>query len=222
MAAHSRQSAVGGAASAGSTRPSTGFQLPGPLPDLGKPGLSLSIVPQPFPSCPFGSYYRDVRFPRILIWIFLTPIALLAACNRGAHPAQTDKAAPDFTVSDGTTSVHLASYRGKVVLLNFWWSECAPCLEELPSLLELHHQMPSLAILAVSIDDDAATYSRFLVRHHVDLITVRDPSESAAQLYHTDMWPETYLIDRNGIIRRKFVGPQDWTSPEIRNYLNSL
>ena len=163
-----------------------------------------------------------MRFPRILIWVFLTPIALLAACNRGAHPAQTGKAAPDFTVSDGTTTVHLASYRGKVVLLNFWWSECAPCLEELPSLLELHHEMPSLAILAVSIDDDQATYSRFLVRHHVDLITVRDPSESTAQLYHTDMWPETYLIDRNGIIRRKFVGPQDWTSPEIRNYLSSL
>jgi cytochrome c biogenesis protein CcmG, thiol:disulfide interchange protein DsbE len=163
-----------------------------------------------------------VRFPRIPIWVFLAPIALLAACNRGAHPAQTGKAAPDFTVSDGTTTVHLASYRGKVVLLNFWWSECAPCLEELPSLLELHHEMPSLAILAVSIDDDQATYSRFLVRHHVDLITVRDPSESTAQLYHTDMWPETYLIDRNGIIRRKFVGPQDWTSPEIRNYLSSL
>jgi peroxiredoxin len=163
-----------------------------------------------------------VRFPRFLIWIFLAPIALLAACNRGAHPAQTGKAAPDFTVSDGTTTVHLASYRGKVVLLNFWWSECAPCIEEIPSLLELHHQMPSLAILAVSIDEDQATYSRFLVRHHVDLITVRDPSESAAQLFHTDMWPETYLIDRNGIIRRKFVGAQDWTSPEIRNYLNSL
>ena len=163
-----------------------------------------------------------MRFPRFLIWIFLAPIALLAACNRGAHPAQTGKAAPDFTVSDGTTTVHLASYRGKVVLLNFWWSECAPCIEEIPSLLELHHQMPSLAILAVSIDEDQATYSRFLVRHHVDLITVRDPSESAAQLFHTDMWPETYLIDRNGIIRRKLVGAQDWTSPEIRNYLNSL
>jgi peroxiredoxin len=176
----------------------------------------------PFSSCPFAPYYKDVRFPRFLIWVFLAPIALLGACNRGAHPAQTGKAAPDFTVSDGTTTVHLASYRGKVVLLNFWWSECAPCLEELPSLLELHHQMPSLAILAVSIDEDQATYSRFLVRHHVDLITVRDPSESAAQLFHTDMWPETYLIDRNGIIRRKFVGAQDWTSPEIRNYLNSL
>ena len=56
----------------------------------------------------------------------------------------------------------------------------------------------------------------------MDLITVRDPEESAARLFHTDMWPETYLIDRNGIIRRKFVGPQDWTSPEIFSYLKSL
>ncbi len=86
----------------------------------------------------------------------------------------------------------------------------------MPSLLELHHDDPNLVILAVSIDDDPDAYTDFIVRHHVDLITVRDPTESAAKLYHTDMWPETYVIDRNGIIRRKFVGPQDWTSPEIR------
>ncbi len=131
--------------------------------------------------------------------------------------------APDFSLEslDGKT-MRLSDFRGKAVLLNFWATWCEPCVVELPSLLQLHHEQPNLVILAVSIDDDAATYSRFLVRHHVDLITVRDPSESAAQLYHTDMWPETYLIDRNGIIRRKFVGPQDWTSPEIRNYLNSL
>ncbi len=59
-------------------------------------------------------------------------------------------------------------------------------------------------------------------RRHVDLITVRDPSQSAARLFHTEMWPETYLIDRKGIIRRKFVGPQDWTSPEMRALLKSL
>ena len=52
--------------------------------------------------------------------------------------------------------------------------------------------------------------------------TVRDPSQSAANLYHTDMWPETYVIDRQGMIRRKLVGPQEWTSPEIVGYLNSL
>ncbi|MGA3131596.1 MAG: TlpA disulfide reductase family protein [Terracidiphilus sp.] len=163
-----------------------------------------------------------MRFPRFLAWVILAPVALLAACNRGAHPAQTGKAAPDFTVSDGTSTVHLASYRGQVVLVNFWASWCMPCVQELPSLLALHHEQPNLAILAISVDEDPDAYSRFIIRRHVDLITVRDPEESAAKLYHTDMWPETYVIDRSGIIRRKFVGPQDWTSPEIRNYLNSL
>jgi peroxiredoxin len=163
-----------------------------------------------------------VRFPRSLILALLFALALLPACNRGSHPAQTGKAAPDFTVSDGTSTVHLASYRGQVVLLNFWASWCMPCVEEMPSLLALHHEQPNLVILAVSIDDDRAAYSSFIVRHHVDLITAFDPTESAAKLYHTDMWPETYVIDRQGIIRRKFVGPQEWTSPEIISYLKSL
>ena len=93
---------------------------------------------------------------------------------------------------------------------------------ELPSLLALHHDQPQLVILAVSIDEDPQAYSSFIMRRHVDFITVRDPSQSAARLYHTDMWPETYAIDRNGIIRRKFIGPQDWTSPEIQSFLKSL
>jgi peroxiredoxin len=149
-------------------------------------------------------------------------LALESACDRGAHPAQTGRVAPDFNVADGSTSIHLASYRGKVVLLNFWWSECAPCIEELPSLLELHHQEPDLAILAISIDEDPEAYSRFLLRRHVDLITVRDPEESAAKLFHTEQWPETYVIDRNGIIRRKFIGAQDWSDPGVRAFLKSL
>jgi thiol-disulfide isomerase/thioredoxin len=149
-------------------------------------------------------------------------LALVPGCNRGAHPAQTGKLAPDFTVSDGSTSIHLANYRGRVVLLNFWASWCAPCIEELPSLLELQHDNPNLAVLAVSIDEDPDAYSSFLVRRHVDLITVRDPGETTAKLYNTEMWPETYVIDRKGFIRRKFVGAQDWSSPEIRGYLKSL
>jgi len=149
-------------------------------------------------------------------------VALVSGCDRGAHPAQTGKAAPDFTVADGTTTVHLASYRGRVVLLNFWWSECEPCILELPSLLELHRDQPDFAILAVSIDEDEDEYKRFLVRRHVDLITVRDPNQSAAKLFHTEQWPETYVIDRKGVIRRKFIGPQDWSNPEIRAFLKTL
>jgi len=163
-----------------------------------------------------------VRFHRLPILLILLPLVLLPACNRGAHPAQTGKLAPDFTVSDGTTTVHLASYRGKVVLLNFWATWCAPCVIEVPSLMQLHHDMPNLVILAVSIDEDPEAYKSFIASHHMDLITVRDPSQSAPKLFHTDMWPETYLIDRKGIIRSKFIGAQDWSDPQIRDLIKSL
>jgi peroxiredoxin len=163
-----------------------------------------------------------VRFPRRLKLILLLPLAVLPACDRGAHPAQTGQVAPDFTVSDGTSSIHLANYRGKVVLLNFWATWCEPCIIEMPSLLDLHHDQPELAVLAVSIDEDPFAYSRFIERRHVDLITVRDPGQTAAKLYHSEAWPETYVIDRQGVIRRKFIGAQDWSSPEVRAYLKGL
>ena len=149
-------------------------------------------------------------------------LLLLSACSRGAHPVQVGKAAPDFTVNDGTNSIHLAGYRGKVVLLNFWWSQCVPCIQETPGLEALHHEQPDLAILGVSIDENEDQYRHFLARYHVDIATVRDPNETAAKLYHSEAWPETYIIDRDGIIRRKIVGNPDWSNPEIRNYLKNL
>jgi peroxiredoxin len=163
-----------------------------------------------------------VALSRFLSVILLVPLALAPGCDRGAHPAQVGRHAPDFTVSDGTTSVHLASYRGKVVLVNFWATWCPPCIQEMPGLIQLHHDRPDLAILAVSIDEDPYAYSSFLQRRHIDLITVRDPEQTAAKLYHTDGWPETYILDRQGIIRRKIVGDPDWSSPELRAFLKSL
>jgi len=163
-----------------------------------------------------------VRLPRFPSFALLLLLAFAPGCDRGAHPAQTGRVAPDFTVSDGATTVHLASYRGRVVLLNFWATWCPPCIQEMPALIQLHHEHPELAIVAVSIDEDPEAYSRFLLRRHVDLITVRDPAQKAAQLFHTDGWPETYIIDRNGVIRRKIVGDPDWSNPEIRAFLKGL
>jgi cytochrome c biogenesis protein CcmG, thiol:disulfide interchange protein DsbE len=172
--------------------------------------------------CPSAPYYKYVRYRFLFTSILLMPLLLASACDRGVHPMQTGKMAPDFTVSDGSATVHLANYRGRVVLLNFWASWCPPCVAELPSLLQLHHDHPELVILAISADEDADAYKRFLARRHVDLITVRDPNGNVANLYKTEMWPETYVIDRQGIIRRKFVGSQDWSSLEILAYLKSL
>jgi cytochrome c biogenesis protein CcmG/thiol:disulfide interchange protein DsbE len=167
---------------------------------------------------------RSTRFlsVRCLLALVVLCPSLFCGCNRGAKPSQIGKKAPDFTVSDGTNSVQLAKYRGKVVLLNFWASWCGPCIQETPALVELHHERPDLAILAVSIDEDPGAYQRFLNRFHVDLTTVRDPNQTVAKMYGTDGWPETYIIDRNGVIRRKVVGDPDWSNPEIRAFLQGL
>lgn len=149
-------------------------------------------------------------------------LAVATGCDRGSHPDRLGKPAPVFTIGDGVQSVDLARLRGHVVVLNLWATWCAPCVEELPSLLQLQHQMPGITVVGVSIDQDEDVYRRFLTRHNVDLRTVRDSDQRINALYGTAMIPETYIIDRNGILRRKFVSAQVWTSPEITGYLARL
>lgn len=79
-----------------------------------------------------------------------------------------------------------------------------------------------VVVLAVSIDADDDAYHKFLKEYNVSMVTVRDEAKKASNLYGTFGWPETYIIDRSGVIRRKFIGPVDWTSPEITDYLSKL
>lgn len=149
-------------------------------------------------------------------------VFLAAGCDRGSHPGNIDRPAPQFVLSDGSQTVDLSKLRGHVVVLNLWATWCAPCIEELPSLLALQQKMPNLAIVAVSWDEDPVAYRRFLTEHNVDLLTVRDENHVVDSLYGTVQIPETYIIDRQGVLRRKFVNAQDWTSPEITSYLAKL
>ena len=149
-------------------------------------------------------------------------VLLVAGCDRGDHPGNIGKAAPQFVMSDGTRTVDLNKLRGRVVLLNLWATYCAPCIEELPSLLALQKKMPDVAVVAVSMDQDPDVYRKFLVDHHVDVLTVRDEEMKVNALYGTVQIPETYVIDRQGILRRKFVGSQDWTKPEIMEFLRKM
>ena len=77
-------------------------------------------------------------------------------------------------------------------------------------------------MVAVSTDQDDALYRQFLVRHHVDVRTVRDADQKVNQMYGTVLIPETYIIDQKGNIRRKFIGAQDWTSDDMVDYLRKL
>ena len=154
--------------------------------------------------------------------VFLLSLLLAAGCDRGDHPRQIGKPAPDFTVVDGAHTVQLSSYRGKVVVLNFWATWCAPCIEEIPSLNELQRQMPQLVVLGVSVDQDEDAYRQFLNEHRINFTTIRDGQQHSNALFGTFVFPDTYVIDRKGEIRRKFINAQDWTSPEIVNYLSHL
>jgi cytochrome c biogenesis protein CcmG/thiol:disulfide interchange protein DsbE len=171
-------------------------------------------------------YYKDVATgnlkQRISTYACLALALAAAGCDRGSHPSQIGKPAPDFAVSDGVSSIHLADYRGKVVLLNFWASWCGPCIVELPSLEQFHREHPEYPILAVSIDEDEDAYKNFLAERHVDFLTVRDPQETASSKFGTTGWPETFVIDRQGRIRRRFIGATDWNDPEILRFLKTI
>jgi cytochrome c biogenesis protein CcmG/thiol:disulfide interchange protein DsbE len=146
----------------------------------------------------------------------------LAGCNRGDHPGQIAETAPDFTVHNGSQTIRLSQFRGKIVILNFWATWCAPCIDELPSLQELQKQRPDIQVLAVSIDDDPAAYAAFLKQYDINLLAVRDGSQGANLKFGSVRVPETFVIDRSGVVRRKFIGAQQWTNPEITGYLAKL
>lgn len=127
-------------------------------------------------------------------------------------------------MQDSDRRITLNELHGKVVVLNFWATWCPPCVEEMPSLVQMQQRLKDkgITVLAVSVDVDEDAYHKFLKDYKVNLLTVRDPSHKSSDLYGTFKYPETYIIDRNGTLRRKFIGPVDWTTPEILEYLTKL
>ena len=162
------------------------------------------------------------RTHRTFRLVFFLTCLLVSGCDRDAHPRQIGHLAPTFAINDGQNSVDLAKLRGKVVILNFWASWCAPCIEEMPSLEALHHQLPQVVILAVASDEDFAQYQKYVVQNHIDLMTVLDQKQVSNALYGSFRFPETYIIDKQGVVRRKLIGSQEFTSFDFINYLKKL
>ena len=139
------------------------------------------------------------------------------------------KTAKEFPLEISGKPGRLSDYKGKVVVLNFWATWCPPCVEETPGLNRLQKYIASRngVILGVAADEDAAAYDKFLRDQGVIFPTYRDPATKdnhspIAQTYGTSMYPETYVIDRNGKIARKFIGFQQWDSPEMLAYFDAI
>jgi cytochrome c biogenesis protein CcmG, thiol:disulfide interchange protein DsbE len=168
-------------------------------------------------------YYNFVRRASVRTGI-LTLFLTLTGCYSGTRPPHIGTAAPGFTVQDADRKVSLDEFRGKVVVLNFWATWCPPCLDEMPSLVHMQQKMKGkgVEVVAISVDADQSAYQNFLKEHNVDMLTVRDPDQKSNNLYGTFKFPETYIIDRQGVLRRKFIGAIDWGTPEILDYLSKL
>ena len=156
--------------------------------------------------------------------LVIAAMMICSGCYSGSRPPHVGATAKEFSVTDSDRTVSLNQYRGQVVLVNFWATWCPPCVEELPSLMNLQERMKGrgIVVVGVSIDVDGDAYHRFLKLHNINFVTVRDPEQKVASMYGTSGWPETYIIDRQGVLRRKFVGPVDWNAPDVVAFLSRM
>jgi len=160
--------------------------------------------------------------------IFLIlPILILVAlmgCTKEAKPPVEGNPAPDFTLNTLTGEVvKLSDLKGQVVLLNFWATWCPPCRQEIPSMMRLNTAMAGkpFRMLCVSIDDGGkVAVEEFFRTSGFSLPALMDTDKRAGKLYGLTGVPETFVIDRNGVILKKVVGAMEWDRPEVIAFLN--
>jgi cytochrome c biogenesis protein CcmG/thiol:disulfide interchange protein DsbE len=171
-----------------------------------------------------GSLKRKAVRTAVLAGISLLFYSFLMPQYRQGESSPAGRAARDFTFQADGKAQQLSDLRGKVVVLNFWATWCPPCVEETPALNRLAAHMAGQGgvVLGISVDDDAGAYEKFLQDYGVAFPTWRDASRQVATSYGTKMYPETYVIDRQGKLLRRIIGPQDWDSPEMLGYFDGV
>jgi peroxiredoxin len=143
-----------------------------------------------------------------------------ALCKLGPTYAGADRKAPDFELPDmDGRPVRLSSFRGKIVVLNFWTKTCNPCLQEMPSvnvLSNIAKKRGDFVVLTVSTDDGPDA-----VRDTLKVALEGDPSfpvlfdpeaKVVGDKYGTHLYPETWIIDKDGVIRARFDSAKDWST----------
>lgn len=133
--------------------------------------------------------------------------------------------APDFTLKDlKGTQVTLKNFKGRVVFLNFWATWCPPCRREMPSMERLYKQLKDrdFTMLAVDMQESEKRVRAFISEFSLSFPVLLDLNGDISSLYGIVGLPTTYIIDREGKIIGKAVGPRDWSSQESKQLFQSL
>ena len=165
-----------------------------------------------------------LRYVAPLLFVFA------ALCNGAAIAGSelkpwTGGLAPQLALRDlAGQPVKLSDFKGKVVLINFWATWCAPCIEEMPSMQRLRDKL-SLAgfeVLAVNYQEAPARINDFLKKRPLKLTILRDHDGSARTGWGVRVFPTSFVIDSEQRIRYTVIGDVDWTSPKVEAQIREL
>jgi cytochrome c biogenesis protein CcmG/thiol:disulfide interchange protein DsbE len=181
------------------------------------------IEPRPAPArrgLPVGYLIVAAVLPLVLLAILG---AGLVARNEGRSPTRIGAQAPTFSLVDlDGNPVDLADYRGRPVIVNFWASWCAPCVEEIPELQAAlaEHADTGLAIIGIVYNDRSDAASEFMARMGGGWPSVMDPGGEVARDYAIYGPPESFFVDRDGVIRGRQIG--QLSAADLERQLNTI
>lgn len=152
----------------------------------------------------------------------LTPLEIIDIST-----AERDDVIPNFSFTDiNGRKFNIVDFRGKVLILNFWASWCAPCVIEFPKLVSLSKQNPDMVIIALSGDTNMENIEKFLKKHPVDTnnfyVALDKRREIATNIFQTFKLPESIIISPEGRMVRKVLGDTDWLGPDMVGFLTDL
>ena len=157
--------------------------------------------------------------------------ACIPVCAMRPAYAGRNRLAPDFDLpaADGSR-VRLSQLRGKTVVLNFWTTTCQPCLEEMPSLSELAKVLKTRRdVVVITVSTDAAketalsALQTLLHEPKTPFMVLFDPESNVVRdKYGTTLFPETWVIDPEGVIRARFDGARDWSNAMVLDLVDSI
>jgi thiol-disulfide isomerase/thioredoxin len=153
-----------------------------------------------------------------------------AMCLMQPSYAGAERTFPRFELKDLQGRTHKSSdWAGKIIVLNLWTKTCGPCLEEMPAFAQLAkilHSRTDVVVAAVSTDDDPREVSdtlRSILREPPVFETLIDPDAKVVNgKFGTDLFPETWIIDADGIVRARFDGARDWSDAAVVELVDEL